>query len=377
MERECRLAGTATRGKVWLGRGVALLAWAWVSGCQAPEVGARAARDAATPTAPASSQADAAIATAPRAPALRGVVKDALTGAALRGARVSWVEASQFYLVDARDWESAFKGEGAVVTDGEGRFEIPAGVMSSKALVVTHPTYVPVEVTEFAPDAPVQVALQPGATVRGTVRGVPSRGLQLVLRNEDSRLTYEEGLIPVKEGGFEKVGVPPGNYVASVDGTSDAFATPDIPSQYLQLTPGETVTLDFKTWALLGVKKDGARLRVRCDNPAWRVPSLVLLPGRAPTPLDDSAYWKASYMSLRSNPPDPNSKAEVEGRVETFGPLLPGPYTLFVIDLDEGTLVAVQRADLKIPKRGVVEHIVRDDWLTPSQLAGDAGTRAE
>ncbi|WP_223643632.1 carboxypeptidase-like regulatory domain-containing protein [Corallococcus sp. EGB] len=170
---------------------------------------------------------------------VKGRVTNAATGAAVAGALVQVDEVPE----DAQgstEWMDPSLVEGGVRTAVDGTFTLPHVGARSGALLVTHPRFVQARVPLSVQD--VSVRLEPGATVQGTVRGVHTRWLQVVLSRQGE--PFANG-IRLEGEHFSRSDIPAGTYEVFVDAASDRAPPFEIESRTVTLPPGGKVTLNF------------------------------------------------------------------------------------------------------------------------------------
>lgn len=273
-----------------------------------------------------------------------GRVTNAVTGAAVVGALVM---ASEDAPEDAGawcQWEQVSLRDGVVKTGVDGTFTLPEVGPLAVTLVVAHPFHVQQRVRLPAPGAPMTVALAPGATVQGTLRGVSPRFLQVTLsQGEDD--CYPNG-IPAWGGLFSRTDVPAGTYVATVTATSDRAALFDMAPQSITVPAGGKVTLEF-------VNRERSTLLLRAPLSLDDF-DVALVPDKVSAPVDASALPDILGRSLECEDDD--------GRTRVFKSLSGGRYTVFVFD-QRGDPVRMSRQEVTVPERSKVTRELKLNWV--------------
>ncbi|WP_211487413.1 hypothetical protein, partial [Corallococcus exiguus] len=277
-------------------------------------------------------------------------VTNAVTGAAVVGARVHLDGVPE----DAQAWTewvdvSAAEGGGRTAVDGT--FTLTQVGELPGTLLVTHPRFVQARVP--LTEQGVSVRLEPGATVRGTVRDVHTRLLRIVLSRQGEPFADD---IRLEGEHFSRSDIPAGTYEVSVEASSDRAPPFEIKSQTVTLPPGGTATLSF-----MNMKRVTLRLRAPINLGHLET---ALVPGKVPMPRSE-----AERQSILM---DADPIHEGDERTWVFKSLKSGTYTFFVFE-PRGSVVRTLRQEVTLPDRGEVARALEMNWVDVPVIEADEG----
>ncbi len=271
---------------------------------------------------------------------IRGKVVDVATGAPLSGAvldmRTEPVDSDLGIYVNER--------RGAVRTQRDGTFTLPNVEERPLTLVVAHPEYMQGRMALEPNQTEVTVALDMGATLRGTVhteeKGTPSVFIQ-ALDGSFQKVASMSGST------YELRGLPAGSYVVRVLGMRREGAH-TIHPQRVELPARSVVTLDLEE------ARTGATLRLRLVGETKSDLGVILVPGSHPAPDSFEALLR---MGGSSYPP----YLESEKGPYTFRFIPAGTYTLLLLRR-AGQDAELYREELELPAQGEVSRDVVPRW---------------
>ncbi len=272
---------------------------------------------------------------------VKGRVTNAVTGAAVAGALVHLDGVPE----DAQGWTERVDvsgAEGGVRTAVDGTFTLPQVGALPATLLVTHPRFVQARVPLFGQG--VSVRLEPGATVRGTVRDVRTRLLRIVLSRQGEPFAAD---IRLEGEHFSRSDLPAGTYEVFVDVSSDRAPPFEIKPQTVTLAPGGTATLSF-------VNMKRVTLRLRAPTNLGHLKT-ALVAGSVPMPGSEAERQRI----LMAGEPT----FDGDERTWVFQTLLErGTYTFFVFD-PKGGVVRTLRQEVTLPERGEVARTLEMKWV--------------
>ncbi len=286
---------------------------------------------------------------------VRGRVTDAATGAPIVGA-----------LVEVRDAPSSAKGwkrplhvseRGATKSGNDGTFTLPHVDDGSRVLLVEHPGYLQARLPLESHQYEVAVALDPGAIVRGTVRGV-SEGPWLVhLSSPDGSINQ---FSPLRDGKYELRAVAPGTYVLRVQPDMPEENPPVFLPKYVEVPASGVVTVDAEAQAA------GATVRLRlAAAPSGEDIVALLVPGQVPMPRSFAELEHSMGLHFRAQ--------HARDGVWTFQRVPAGFYTAFAFRVGKQA-VSAHREELAVPVEGEVEREMLPSWhLADFALADEDG----
>ncbi|NTX53236.1 carboxypeptidase regulatory-like domain-containing protein [Myxococcus sp. CA039A] len=285
---------------------------------------------------------------------LRGRVTDAATGRPVAGALVDVGDVPE----DAEGWERQARPNeeaGAARTRQDGTFTLPHVMERPYALVVTHASYSQKRLLLGAGQDEVAVALDAGATLRGTVSGLKTGDATVVLSGAASGFRRE---VRVVSGRFEQGSVPPGTYLVAVQPhvheEEEPASRPVFMARHVQVPATGTVTVDFEA------RRDGVTLHLRVEG-ACEDSVAILVPGSVPAPSTPGELVLLQSMYSR--------ELAREGGGWTFRSQPEGAYTAFVFRKDAQHPFSVVREELTLPGTGEVTLELPPSWtLLPEKL---------
>ncbi|NMO15430.1 carboxypeptidase regulatory-like domain-containing protein [Pyxidicoccus fallax] len=284
---------------------------------------------------------------------VRGRVTDAATGAPVAGARVDVEDVP----ADAEGSVRLPERSRAVKTAMDGTFTLPHVEERPHSLVVVHPDFLPKRIPLDARRDAVEVALDAGAILRGTVRN-GGRMLDQSVAIEAVDLSFRE-YTPVRNGTFEQRRLHPGTYVLRVHTGRSKEEIPVYAPRRIQVPANATVTVDFEP------RTGGATVHVTMAKPPEDKVTAVLVPGQVAMVTSARELERATAQHFRAHPESP-------GRW-TFRAMPAGTYTVFVAHRTKRG-VAVHREELVVPARGEVTRELVPRWheMGASQLEEEA-----
>lgn len=171
---------------------------------------------------------------------IRGLVRNAVTGSPIADALIDVSEKST-----AEEYEAALSKEwGAVLSAADGTFvlrvETPA-----PTLIVTHQRYVQKWVSlERHGQGPLDVAMNPGSTLKGTTSKPELDCAEVRLVRKDGGISRETA---IQKGMYELFGIPAGSYFLTVWDTRGPRTGHPVLGPYALEIPGRgTVTHDLR-----------------------------------------------------------------------------------------------------------------------------------
>lgn len=275
---------------------------------------------------------------------VRGRVLDSATGAPVAEA-----------LVEVRDAPSSPKGwqrrtylserNGAVKTGKDGSFTLPNVEERPYSLVVAHPDYLQQRIPLGANEDDVVVALDAGATVRGTVTGTGPGTWTVHLRALDGSLS---GTTELHDGRYELKAQAPGSYVLRVQTYGEEEEAPVFLPRQVQVPASGTLTVDLEP------QSAGATVRLRLPVVGPKEESVALLvAGQVPMPGAIEELERAMGLHYRG---------QLTGKgIWTFRRVPAGPHTAFVFRVSEQGVTAL-REELMVPAEGELAHELTPSW---------------
>ncbi|NNB91604.1 carboxypeptidase regulatory-like domain-containing protein [Corallococcus exiguus] len=287
---------------------------------------------------------------ADRGGVVKGRVTNGVTGAAVAGALVQ-VEGIPDTAQGWTEWVDTSETEGGVRTAVDGTFTLPSVGALPKTLLVTHPRFVQARVLLSGQDIAVQ--LKPGATVQGTLRGVHTRLLRMVLSREGEPFT--DG-IQLEGEHFSRSDFPAGTYEVSVQSSSDRAPPFEVEPQTVTLPPGGKVTLDF-------VNRMRVTLRLHAPIDLEGIET-ALVPGKVPMPRSEAERQRI-LMDLQFLP-------DGDEHTWVYKSLKRGTYTFFIFE-PRGSVVRTLRQEVTLPDRGEVDRTLDMKWANVPVGEADDG----
>jgi hypothetical protein len=273
---------------------------------------------------------------------VRGRVTDAATGAPVAGA-----------LVEVREAPSSSKGRArpilvsersATKSGTDGAFSLPNVDDSDSLLLVAHPGFLQARLPLEPHQYEVAVALDPGAIVRGTVRGASEGPWLVELRSPDGSFNESTAL---RDGRYELKAVPPGTYVLRIQPDLPRENPPVFLPRYVEVPASGVVTVDAQA------QEAGATVRLRLAVPPGEDIIALLVPGQEPLPGSFEQLERTMGLHFRAQ--------HVRDGVWTFQRVPAGPYTAFVFRMSKQG-VSVHREELAIPAEGALDQEMTPPW---------------
>jgi protocatechuate 3,4-dioxygenase beta subunit len=273
---------------------------------------------------------------------VRGRVTDAATGAPVAGALVEVREApptskgrARAILVSERD---------ATKSGRDGTFSLPNVEDGASLLLVVHPGFLPASIPLEPHQYEVAVALDPGAIVRGAVRGASEGPWLVELRSPDGSFNESTAL---RDGRYELKAVPPGTYVLRIQPDLPRDNPPVFLPRYVEVPASGVVTVDAQA------QDAGATVRLRLAVPPGEDIIAMLVPGQVPMPGSFEQLERSMGLHFRAQ--------HAGDGVWTFQRVPAGPYTAFVFRLSPQG-VSTHREELAIPAEGELDQALTPSW---------------
>jgi protocatechuate 3,4-dioxygenase beta subunit len=271
---------------------------------------------------------------------IRGKVVDVATGAPLSGAVVNVSDepadsGSRIYVSERR---------GAVRTRGDGTFTLPNVEERSLTLVAAHPEYMQKQMVLAPQQTEMTVALDMGATLRGTVRTGDKGASSVLIQSLD--VSFQR-VVALSGGAYEAPGLHAGSYVVRVLGL-EREEEHTLHPQRVQLPARGVVTLDLEE------ARTGTTLRLRVASETRQSQDVILIAGRHPAP---NSLEELLRMGGTSYPP----YRERERDLYVFRLLPAGTYTLLLLR-STGKDAELHHEELELPAQGEVSRDVTPRW---------------
>lgn len=170
---------------------------------------------------------------------ISGRIKDVRTNAPVAGALVDVSEKT----VEERYHARLDEAWGAVRSNADGSFVLSHVEEEGATLIIAHDRFLQKWVPLSARHARLEIALDPGATIRGRVQRSTARALRVRVVRSDGALSKEVG---VQRGGYQANGLPAGEYIVTLWDRSEPRSThPQLGPIRIQVPDHGTVFLDL------------------------------------------------------------------------------------------------------------------------------------
>ncbi len=271
---------------------------------------------------------------------IRGKVVDMATGRPLSGAVVDVSHEP----LDSESIIFVSERQGAVRTRADGTFILSNVEERPFTLVAAHPEYMQGQMALGPQQTEVTVALDVGATLRGTVRTGAKGSTSVLVQAQNGSF---QRVARIFEGAYELRGLPSGSYIVRVLGIAREGAH-TIHPQRVELPARGVVTLDLEE------ARTGTTLRLRLAGETKADVGVLLVPGSHPIPDSSAALMR---MGDASYPP----YLETEKGPYTFRLIPAGTYTLLLLRR-AGQDTELYREEFELPAQGEVSRDVVPRW---------------